>query len=119
LIRTAAVIVVAAGAAHANPRPLPMTYTTDTQAPGNAELELFVDMIPLRAISPTTTEETSYLASGFSVEKSIVCQRSMPCSATRSTKSVLLTPATTHSFSALPTTTVAFGKSGMPPMWSK
>ncbi len=68
---SAAQILVATSAAHANPRPLPMTYTTDTQAPGNAELELFVDMIPLRAISPTTTEETSYLASGFSVELEI------------------------------------------------
>lgn len=57
--------------ADANPRRLPMTYTTDTQPPGGAELELFVDMIPLRAISPTTTEETSYLASAFQVELEI------------------------------------------------
>lgn len=64
----AAALVVATGTAHANPRPLPMTYTTDTQAPGHAELELFVDMLPLRALSPATTEETSYLASGFSIE---------------------------------------------------
>jgi hypothetical protein len=58
-------------AASANPRPLPMTYTTDTQPPGGAELELFVDMIPLRALSPTTTEETSYLASAFQLELEI------------------------------------------------
>ena len=64
-------ITVAAGAAHANPRPLPMTYTTDTQTEGNAELELYVDMVPLRALSPMTTEETSYLASAFQLELEI------------------------------------------------
>ncbi|HEY5952553.1 MAG TPA: hypothetical protein VIV40_43940 [Kofleriaceae bacterium] len=57
--------------AHGNPRALPMTYTTDTQPAGGAELELFADLVPLRAISPTTTEETSYLASAFQLELEI------------------------------------------------
>jgi hypothetical protein len=64
-------VLVAARVASANPRPLPMTYTTDTQPAGGAELELFVDMIPLRALSPTTTQETSYLASAFQLELEI------------------------------------------------
>ena len=61
-------IVLAATAARANPRALPMTYTTDTLPAGDAELELFVDLMPLRALSPATTEETSYLASAFQLE---------------------------------------------------
>jgi hypothetical protein len=64
-------VVLAAGVAHGNPRPLPMTYMTDTQAPGGAELELFTDLVPLRAISPSTTKETSYLASAFQLELEI------------------------------------------------
>jgi hypothetical protein len=65
------VLLLATTAAHANPRPLPMTYLTDTTAPGHGELELFGDLVPLRAISPTTTEEASYLASAFQVELEI------------------------------------------------
>lgn len=61
-------VLVATTAAEANPRPLPMTYTTDTTAPGHAEFELFGDLVALRALSPTTTEETSYLASAFQIE---------------------------------------------------
>jgi hypothetical protein len=61
-------VLLVASTASANPRALPMTYTTDTQPAGGAELELFVDMVPLRALSPTTTEETSYLASAFQLE---------------------------------------------------
>jgi len=64
-------VLLASATASANPRPLPMTYTTDTQPEGGAELELFVDMIPLRALSPTTTKETSYLASAFQLELEI------------------------------------------------
>ena len=65
------VILVVATAAHANPRALPMTYTTDTIAPGNAELELYGDLVPLRALSPMTTEETSYLATAYQLELEI------------------------------------------------
>ncbi len=50
-------VLLATTAAEANPRPLPMTYLTDTTAPGHGELELFGDLVPLRALSPTTTEE--------------------------------------------------------------
>lgn len=65
------VILLAATSAEANPRALPFTYTTDTQPAGGAELELFADLVPLRAISPATTEETSYLASAFQLELEI------------------------------------------------
>lgn len=69
---TALLIALAVSSvAHANPRALPFTYTTDTLAAGSAELELFTDLVPLRAISPTTTRETSYLASAFQLEVEI------------------------------------------------
>ncbi len=64
-------VLFAATAAEANPRALPFTYTTDTQPAGGAELELFADLVPLRAISPATTEETSYLASALQLELEI------------------------------------------------
>ncbi len=66
-----AAMLAAASAAHANPRALPFTYTTDTVAADAVELELFADLVPLRAISATTTEETTYLASEFQVELEI------------------------------------------------
>lgn len=67
-MRALLLLLLATATAHANPRPLPLTYTTDTLAPGAAELELFTDLVPLRAISPATTMETSYLASAFTLE---------------------------------------------------
>jgi len=70
-MRTALALLIVATSAHANPRALPFTYTTDTLAAGNAELEQYVDLIPLRAISPTTTQETTYLASAFQTELEI------------------------------------------------
>lgn len=67
-MRAFVLLLLATVGAHANPRPLPLTYTTDTLAAGAAELELFTDLVPLRAISPATTMETSYLASAFQLE---------------------------------------------------
>jgi hypothetical protein len=66
----AAVIVIMlwAGEVHANPRALPFTYTTDTLLEGQVELEQYVDMTSLRAISPATTNEETYLASAFQTE---------------------------------------------------
>jgi hypothetical protein len=64
-------LVATASSAGANPRALPFTYTTDTIAPGNAELEQYVDLTPLRAISPTTSKEVSYLASALQTELEI------------------------------------------------
>jgi hypothetical protein len=67
-MRTLVLIAAAAGAAHANPRPLPFTYTTDTLPEGGVELEQFVDLTPLRALSPVTSMEETYLASAFQTE---------------------------------------------------
>ena len=66
-----AAVLVAASTVHANPRALPFTYTTDTVPADAVEVELFADLVPLRAISATTTEETTYLASAFQVELEI------------------------------------------------
>jgi hypothetical protein len=60
--------VFVASVAHANPRPLPFTYTSDTLPAGGVELEQYVDLTPLRAISPTTTMPETYLASAFQTE---------------------------------------------------
>lgn len=61
-------ILGASATAMAHPRPLPFTYTTDTLSPGAVEIEQYVDMMPLRAISPATSKEESYLASAFQTE---------------------------------------------------
>jgi hypothetical protein len=61
-------LLVLAATAHANPRPLPMTYTTDTLPAKAAELELYLDMTPLRAISPASSEAETFLASAFAAE---------------------------------------------------
>ncbi len=66
-----ALAVAPAGLAYANPRALPFTYTTDTLAPGAAEIEQTVDAVPLRATSINTGAETSYLATSFQTELEI------------------------------------------------
>jgi hypothetical protein len=65
-----ATIAVAATAAPAlaNPRALPFTYTTDTLAAGAVEIEQYVDLTPLRAISPSTSRPQWYLPSAFQTE---------------------------------------------------
>jgi hypothetical protein len=63
-------LVVMTGIAHANPRALPFTYTTDTLAPGQAEIEQTVDLVPLRAVDQATGP-TSYLSSSFQTELEI------------------------------------------------
>jgi len=67
-MRRALVLVALAGTAHANPRPLPFTYTSDTLPAGGVELEQYVDMTPLYAISPATSMEEMYFASAFQTE---------------------------------------------------
>ncbi len=55
----------------ANPRALPFTYTTDTLPAGGVEIEQFVDLVPLKAISPTSTAPGGvewYLPSAFQTE---------------------------------------------------
>ena len=54
--------------ARANPRPLPFTYTYETLPEGEAELEQFVDMTPVKALSATTGQPLFYLAPQFQTE---------------------------------------------------
>lgn len=63
-----AALAASATAAHANPRPLPFTYTTDTLGPGQVEIEQYVDLALLRAISPSTSSRQWYLPSAFQTE---------------------------------------------------
>ena len=57
-----------ASLARANPRPLPFTYTTDTLGPGQVEIEQYVDLVALRALSSTSTAQQWYLPSAFQTE---------------------------------------------------
>lgn len=62
--------------AAANPRALPFTYTSDTLPAGEVEIEQFVDMVSLRALSPATALEETYLGSAFQTEIEIgLCHR--------------------------------------------
>jgi hypothetical protein len=66
----------ATSVARANPRALPFTYTTDTLAPGQAELEQTVDLVPLRADNSATGARQWYLGSAFQTELEIgLCDR--------------------------------------------
>lgn len=69
-MKTLLFLVIVATTAYANPRPLPFTYTTDTLAPGEAELEQTVDLVPLRGVSPIGTTDY-YLGSAFQTELEI------------------------------------------------
>jgi len=64
----ALLLLLIAGEAAANPRPLPMTYTSETMPKGGAELEAFIDLTPLRALSSSEGTPTWYLASTFQAE---------------------------------------------------
>jgi hypothetical protein len=69
------IIVATSGVAHANSRALPFTYTTDTLAPGQAEIEETVDLTPLRGHT-ADGNRTSYLSQTFQTELEIgVCDR--------------------------------------------
>jgi hypothetical protein len=61
------VVTVAERSARANPRPLPFTYIYETLPRGEAEVELYTDVTPLRAINPNGAP-ASYLASQFQTE---------------------------------------------------
>jgi hypothetical protein len=61
--------------AHANSRALPFTYTTDTLAPGQAEIEQTVDLTPLRGHT-ANGNRTSYLSQSFQTELELgLCDR--------------------------------------------
>lgn len=71
-----ALVTFTAATSLANPRALPMTYTTDVRAPGTVEIEQYVDLVPLRAISPASSQEESYLAFAFQTELELgLCDR--------------------------------------------
>src|SRR3954468_7026046 len=63
-------LVVLPSVVSANPRALPFTYTTDTLAPGEAELEQTVDLVPLVGFSPQGYRNY-VLASAFQTELEI------------------------------------------------
>jgi hypothetical protein len=68
IVGVVAVVAIAASPAHANPRALPFTYTSDTLAAGNVEIEQYVDLVALRAISPSSSVAEWYLPSAFQTE---------------------------------------------------
>jgi hypothetical protein len=71
-MKTVAVVTLAiaasAATSRANPRALPFTYTTDTLPKGAVEIEQYVDLVLLRAISPNSTNVEWYLPSAFQTE---------------------------------------------------
>jgi hypothetical protein len=58
---------LAASPAYATPRPLPFTYTTDTLAPGEAEVEQYADIVPARALN-AINKRVWYGATQFQTE---------------------------------------------------
>jgi hypothetical protein len=60
-------LAATAATSEANPRALPFTYTTDTLPEGKVEIEQYVDLVPLRAISPSSLPQW-YLPSAFQTE---------------------------------------------------
>jgi hypothetical protein len=68
VLALAAATAATAATPRANPRPLPFTYTTDTLGPGQVEIEQYVDLVALRAISPGTALPQWYLPSAFQTE---------------------------------------------------
>jgi hypothetical protein len=67
LILGAATALASTRAVRANPRPLPYTYIYETLPKGEAEVELYTDVTPLRALNPSGAPSW-YLAQQFQVE---------------------------------------------------
>jgi hypothetical protein len=63
-----AIIGLAGAEAQANPRPLPFTYQSETLPAGSAELEQFVDFVPLRAQDPLNGDSIPFLSTQFTTE---------------------------------------------------
>jgi hypothetical protein len=68
LLCVAGGLAATSATSRANPRSLPFTYTTDTLPAGKVEMEHYVDVVPLRAISPATGDTEWYLPSAFQTE---------------------------------------------------
>jgi hypothetical protein len=72
-IRWTALAVVAgacssSASASANPRPLPFTYNYETLPEGGAEVEQYVDLVPVEAVSTTSGTNVWYTATQFQTE---------------------------------------------------
>jgi len=61
-------VVAFAATSHANPRALPFTYTTDTLPKGGVEIEQYVDLVLLRAVSSSSSSIEWYLPAAFQTE---------------------------------------------------
>jgi hypothetical protein len=61
-------LAAAPATSRANPRALPFTYTTDTLPAGGVEIEQYVDLEPLRAVSPASAMPAWYVPSAFQTE---------------------------------------------------
>jgi hypothetical protein len=68
-LAAAAAALSLTSAAAANPRPLPFTYQSETLPAGSAEIEQFVDFVPVRALSSTGgADPVWYLGTQFTTE---------------------------------------------------
>jgi hypothetical protein len=61
-------LALASAAAHANPRPLPFTYQSESLAQGTAEVEQFLDFVPIRAQNAQTGAPVWYNATELQTE---------------------------------------------------
>jgi hypothetical protein len=62
------VLLPLAPAVRANPRPLPFTYQSESLAQGTAEVEQFLDFVPIRAQNAATGEPVWYNATQLQTE---------------------------------------------------
>jgi hypothetical protein len=60
--------LAAASAARANPMPLPYTYVYSTLPKGEAEIEQYADLTPVKAVNASSGDRVTYLASQFQTE---------------------------------------------------
>lgn len=68
LIAALGAMVAGHGGVSANPRPLPFTYPYATLPQGSAEVELYADFVPLRALSAETGKPATYGAMQYQAE---------------------------------------------------
>jgi hypothetical protein len=68
VVATAASVVALPSVAGATPRALPFTYTTETLGEGEAELEQYADVTPLRALSTSSGAPVWYLGTQLLTE---------------------------------------------------
>ncbi|HVY37895.1 MAG TPA: hypothetical protein VHM31_08165 [Polyangia bacterium] len=66
-VAVAIAVASLAATARATPRPLPFTYIYETLPAGDAEIELYTDLTPLRLVDPSANPGT-YLATQYQLE---------------------------------------------------